>query len=106
MRAPTLAQILGGSWLVISGVISPPIWVVTMVTLLITPRITTHEPPSRILAQELSLSSIQEAMAFTFHPHCGKIQLLQRWLWQGLLVACRTCREVGERDRPNLNLNP
>ena len=49
MRAPTLAQILGGSWLVISGVISPPIWVVTMVTLLITPRITTHESPSRIL---------------------------------------------------------
>ena len=34
---------LGGSWLVISSVISPLIW---MVTLLIAPLITTHEPPS------------------------------------------------------------
>ena len=35
-----------GSWVVISGVISPLIWVIIMVTLLITPLITTHEPPS------------------------------------------------------------
>ena len=40
-------MILGGSWVVISGVISPLIWVITIVTLLITPLITTHEPPSR-----------------------------------------------------------
>ena len=38
---------LGGSCLVISGVIIPLIWVITIVTLLITPLITTHEPPSR-----------------------------------------------------------
>ena len=37
--------LLGGSWVVISMVISPLIWVVTIVTLLITPLTTTHEPP-------------------------------------------------------------
>ena len=40
--------LLGGSWLVISGVISPLTWVISLVTLLITPRITTHELPSRM----------------------------------------------------------
>ena len=39
---------LGGSWVVISGVVSPLIWVITLVTLLSTPVITTHEPPSRV----------------------------------------------------------
>ena len=59
-------MLIGGSWVVILGVISPLIWVVSIVTLritplittlnpkrcrtlkgtLITPRITTHEPPS------------------------------------------------------------
>ena len=39
-------RFLGGSWVVISGVISPLIWVIARVTLLITPHITTHEPPS------------------------------------------------------------
>ena len=34
------------SWVVISGVISPPIWVTIIVALLATPLITTHEPPS------------------------------------------------------------
>ena len=37
--------LLGGSWIVISGVISPLIWVISIVTLLITLLITTHEPP-------------------------------------------------------------
>ena len=41
--------LLEGSWVVISGVISPLIWVVSRVTLLITPRITTYEPPSKVL---------------------------------------------------------
>ena len=45
-RAAALAHLLGGSWVVISGVISPLIWVINTVTLLITPLITTHEPPS------------------------------------------------------------
>ena len=39
--------LLGGSWVVINGVISPPIGVITIVTLIITPLITTHEPPSK-----------------------------------------------------------
>ena len=40
--------LLGGSWVVISGVISPLILVITIVTLLITPLIPTYEPPSRL----------------------------------------------------------
>ena len=39
--------LLGGSWVGISGVISPLIWVITIVILLITLLITTHEPPSK-----------------------------------------------------------
>ena len=34
---------------VISGAVSPLIWVITTVTLLITPLITSHEPPSRVI---------------------------------------------------------
>ena len=33
--------------MVLSGVISPLIWVIVTVTRLITPLITTHEPPSK-----------------------------------------------------------
>ena len=32
--------LLGGSWVVISGVISPLVWVIIRVTLIITPQIT------------------------------------------------------------------
>ena len=39
--------LLGGSWVVISGVISPLIWAIIIVTLPMTPLITAHEPPSR-----------------------------------------------------------
>ena len=45
-EAPNIDSLLGGSWVVISGVISPLIWVITIVTLLITPLIPNHEPPS------------------------------------------------------------
>ena len=38
---------LGGSWVVISRVISPLKWGITTVTLLTTPLKITHEPPSR-----------------------------------------------------------
>ena len=38
--------VLGGSWVVRSGVISPSIWAIRIVILLITRHITTHEPPS------------------------------------------------------------
>ena len=48
-QKPAAKPLLGGSWVVISGVISPLIWVITIVTLLITPLITNHEPPSRAL---------------------------------------------------------
>ena len=41
-------HLLGGSWVVISGVISPRIWVTTIVILLIALLVTTHEPPSRV----------------------------------------------------------
>ena len=41
--------ILGGSWVVMSGDRSPLIWVVIIVTLFITPYMTTHEPPSRVV---------------------------------------------------------
>ena len=42
------STVLGGSWVVISRVISPLIWVISTVTLLlITPILTTHEPSSR-----------------------------------------------------------
>ena len=41
-------SILGGSWVVISRAISPLKWVITIVTILITPLITTHEPPNRV----------------------------------------------------------
>ena len=41
--------LLGGSWVVISRVISPLIWVISIVTLLITPLMTTQELPSRTL---------------------------------------------------------
>ena len=39
--------ILGGSRVVMSGVISPLIWVISIVTILITPLITPHEPASK-----------------------------------------------------------
>ena len=39
--------LLGGSWVVISGAISPLIRVISIVTLLIALLLTTHEPPSR-----------------------------------------------------------
>ena len=45
VKVPSLGRLLGGSWVVISRVISPLIGVI-IVTLLITPLITTHEPPS------------------------------------------------------------
>ena len=46
--------LLGGSWAVISGVISPLIWAISMVALLITTLITTHEPPSRAYPEKAS----------------------------------------------------
>ena len=49
---------LGGSWVVISGVISPLIWVIILVTLLITPLITTHEPASAVVSLTRNLDAL------------------------------------------------
>ena len=46
---PFLHSLLGGSWVVIS----PLSRVISIVTLLITPLITTHEPPSTNQRQEI-----------------------------------------------------
>ena len=43
----SLEHLLGGSWVVVAGVTSPRMSLIHMVTLLLTPLITTHEPPSR-----------------------------------------------------------
>ena len=41
------SSLLGGSWVVLSGVICPLSKVISIVTLPITLLITTHEPPSK-----------------------------------------------------------
>ena len=41
-----IRTLLGGSWVVISRVINPLIWVIIIATQLRTPLVTTHEPPS------------------------------------------------------------
>ena len=46
-KGTLILPLLGGSWVVKFGRISPLIWVISMVILLITLLITTHEPPSR-----------------------------------------------------------
>ena len=47
--------ILGGSWLVISRVIGRVTLVITYIRGLITPLVTTHEPPSSLLSQDVKL---------------------------------------------------
>ena len=42
-----MPHLLGGSWVVISGLISKVTMLITLIRRLITPLITTHEPPSR-----------------------------------------------------------
>ena len=43
-RLDELYGILGGSWVIFSGGISSLIWVISIMTLLIIPVLTTHEP--------------------------------------------------------------
>ena len=52
-RKPYTA-LLEGSWVVRSGILCPSIWVITIVTLLLAPLITTHEPPSTLYLQGLA----------------------------------------------------
>ena len=49
IRSMVQGSLLGVSWVVISGVISRVTIVITHIRGLITPFITTHEPPSRVL---------------------------------------------------------
>ena len=51
-----LEDLLGASWVVVGGVIGLLIWVILAATLLITPILTTHEPPSRGLDLLLRVS--------------------------------------------------
>ena len=48
----------GGSWVVISRVFSPLIWVISIVILLLTLLITTHEPPSTLVGLASKLYSM------------------------------------------------
>ena len=43
----------GGSWVVISGFISPLLWVIAVVIILITLLITNHEPPKILVYNSL-----------------------------------------------------
>ena len=60
--------LLGGSGVVISRVISPLVWVISIVTLLITLRITTHEPPSNWNRQRGTPSSPAYRALTTLKP--------------------------------------
>ena len=48
---PSTEGLLGASWVVISGVITKVTILITLIRGLITPPITTHEPPSMALRQ-------------------------------------------------------
>ena len=54
---------LGGSWVVVGGVISPLICMISTVTLLITLLISSHEPPSSVLDPQMLRHTI--AVSFT-----------------------------------------
>ena len=53
---------------VISGLISPLIWVISIVTLLVTLLITTHEPPSRGVRLR-TVSGLQDCKARRDEPY-------------------------------------
>ena len=71
-RSAYLKDLLGGSWVVIRGVTSLLIWVITIDSFLITPLITTHEPPSICvdyrfhirIPETLTLSTVTVASLF------------------------------------------
>ena len=59
MKKHKMSQVRGWGttwrlWVVISGVISPLIWVIRIATLLLTRCITTHEPPSATMTTPAS----------------------------------------------------
>ena len=50
-----LSLLLGGSWVVRTGVISKVTILITPFTGLITPLVSTHEPPSKLLSMRLEV---------------------------------------------------
>ena len=61
LPAPPGVGLLGGSWVAINGLISPLIWVRSIVTLLITLLITTHDPPSKVQSLRLKAKGFPES---------------------------------------------
>ena len=59
---------------VISGVISPLIWVISIVTLLITLLNTTHEPPSIAPAASLGLEDVLETYERADAHYCAPLR--------------------------------
>ena len=55
-------MVLGGSW-VVSRAISPVIWVISLVALLITLLITTHEPPSGFTSAQVTRQQLKVQLA-------------------------------------------
>ena len=78
MSSLRLGNLLGGSWAVISRVISPRIWVISMVTLLITLLITTHEPPSSLLAVRAKAALDLEPSSFGAGDRRAKSEVVRR----------------------------
>ena len=68
-------KLLGGSWVVTAGVISP-LWIIAIVTLLISPPMTTHELPStsiyalKIDCQLLAFNPAFLQRVVPFYPYC------------------------------------
>ena len=71
--------LLGGSGVVISGVISPLIRVISIVTLVVTLLITTHEPPSRLRKMNTSLPGKRPGTFATSVALCWLDQTTKQW---------------------------
>ena len=73
-----MQALLGGSWVVISGVISRVTLVLAHITGRITPLITTHEPPSMPLrgSARSSLAALDAAIAEFLGSH-GRVGLVR-----------------------------
>ena len=79
----------------ISGAISPLIWVIIIVTLLITPLITTHEPPSGVQLQLVFGQGFAEERLGALHQHLVAIHAVTQHAPHlfptGLDVLWRVC---------------
>ena len=84
-------DILGDSWVVIRRVISSPIWARTIVTLLLSRLITSHEPPSRA---GVSGFQVQSFLGFWGISGILRERLLLRNTGSGfaIFVGLRDCK--------------